>query len=79
MYGELRLLEDEMTKARHAGGDTREMIARLDCLEEHANHLKVPVAYVSMQYMLRDHIELVREGLKKRADRVVEEIVRRSA
>jgi TRAP-type uncharacterized transport system substrate-binding protein len=79
MYGELRLLEDEMTMAGHAGGDTRDLIARLDRLEEQANHLKVPVTYVSMLYVLRDHIELVREGLKKRADKVVEGVVRRSA
>jgi hypothetical protein len=68
MYGELRLLEDEMTNARGTGGDTREMIARLDSLEEQANHLRMPVAYASMLYMLRNHIDLVREGLKKRAD-----------
>jgi hypothetical protein len=79
MYGELRLLEDEMAKAGHAGTDTHDLIARLDRLEEQANHLKMPVAYVSMLYTLRDHIDLVREGLKKRADRVVEEVVRRSA
>ncbi len=38
MYGELRLLEDEMANAR----DTREMVARLDSLERQANHLRVP-------------------------------------
>jgi len=65
MYGELRLLEDEMTTARANGRDTREMTARLDSLEEQANHLKVPVAYASMLYMLRNHIDLVREGLRK--------------
>jgi len=63
MYGELRFLEDEMTRAGHAGRDTREMIARLDRLEEQANRLKVPVAYASMLYMLRNHIDLVRQGL----------------
>jgi TRAP-type uncharacterized transport system substrate-binding protein len=72
MYGELRLLEDEMTTARGSGRDTREMIARLDRLEEQANHLRMPVAYVSMLYMLRNHIDLVREGLKKHAGKVVE-------
>jgi hypothetical protein len=61
MYGELRLLEDEMANAR----DTPEMVARLDRLAEQANHLRVPVAYASMLYSLRDHIDLVREGLKK--------------
>jgi hypothetical protein len=32
MYGELRLLEDEMTDPRTTGRDIREMIARLDRL-----------------------------------------------
>jgi TRAP-type uncharacterized transport system substrate-binding protein len=73
MYGELRLLEDEMTVARDAGRDTREMMARVDRLEEQANHLRVPVRYASMLYSLRDHIDLVREGLKKQhADKVAE-------
>jgi TRAP-type uncharacterized transport system substrate-binding protein len=71
MYGELRLLEDEMTSARGTGRDTREMIARLDRLEEQANRLRMPVAYVSMLYDLRNHIDLVREGLKKHAGEVV--------
>jgi TRAP-type uncharacterized transport system substrate-binding protein len=71
MYGELRLLEDEMANARRTGRDTREMIERLDRLEEQANHLRMPVAYASMLYMLRNHIDLVREGLKKHADKVV--------
>lgn len=50
MYGELRHLEDEMTDARGIGRDTREMITRLDRLEEQANRLRVPVAYASMLY-----------------------------
>jgi TRAP-type uncharacterized transport system substrate-binding protein len=69
MYGELRLLEDEMMAARSSGRDVRDMIRRLDRLEEQANHLRVPVAYASTLYMLRDHIGLVRAGLKKPADR----------
>jgi hypothetical protein len=79
MYGELRLPEDEMTRAGHAGSEMSDMIARLDRLEEQANKLKVPVAYASMRYELRDHIELVGESLKKRVDKAVEEVVRRSA
>jgi hypothetical protein len=66
MYGELRLLEGEMANA-HGGRPTNEMIARLDRLEEQANHTRVPVAYASMLYGLRDHIDLVREALKKHA------------
>ena len=68
MYGELRLLEDEMANARASGRDMREMAARLDQLEQQASHLKVPLAYASMLYMLRNDIDLVREGLGKRAE-----------
>jgi TRAP-type uncharacterized transport system substrate-binding protein len=72
MYGELRLLEDEMTDARSTGRDIREMIARLDRLQGQANHLRMPLAYASRLYELRNHIDLVREGLKKYGDKVVE-------
>jgi TRAP-type uncharacterized transport system substrate-binding protein len=65
LYGELRFLEDEMMASRGAGGDTGEMVARLDRLEGQANRLRVPVAYASMLYMLRNHIDLVRERLRK--------------
>jgi TRAP transporter TAXI family solute receptor len=71
LYGELRFLEDEMTSARNTGRDTREMTARLDRLQEQANRLRVPVAYASMLYMLRNHIDLVREGLRKPVDRAM--------
>jgi hypothetical protein len=70
MYGELRLLEGEMANARGRERHTREMMARLDRLEEQANHAKVPVAYASMLYSLRNHIDMVREALKKHADKV---------
>ena len=73
MYGELRLLEDEMANARDSGRrDMREVITRLDRLEEQANHLRVPVAYASMLYMLRNHIDLVREGVRKHAEKPAE-------
>jgi len=72
MYGELRLLEDEMANARGSGRDMREVITRLDRLEEQANHLRVPVTYASMLYMLRNHIDLVREGVRKHAEKPAE-------
>jgi hypothetical protein len=65
MYGELRLLEDELARARASGGDTREMVARLDRLEQQANHIRVPNTYASMIYILRDHIDQVRAGLRR--------------
>jgi hypothetical protein len=72
MYGELRLLEDEMANAGGSGRDPREVITRLDRLEEQANHLRVPVAYASELYMLRNHIGLVREGVRKQAEKPAE-------
>ena len=65
MYGELRFLEDEMTNERCTGHDLSGMMTRLDRLEEQANRLKMPIAYASMLYVLRHHIDLVREGLRK--------------
>jgi hypothetical protein len=58
--------------------DTGKIVARLNRLEEQANHLRVPVAYASMLYELRNHIDLAREGLKTHADWVVEEVAARS-
>ena len=72
LYGELRLLYDQIRNARASGRDTGEMIERLNQLERHANHLRMPAAYASMPYLLRNHIELVREGLKRRADQAAE-------
>jgi TRAP transporter TAXI family solute receptor len=65
MYGELRFLEDEISDARRTKCDTSEMITRLDRLEEQANRLKLPVAYASMLYSLRDHVDLVREKMRR--------------
>src|SRR6516225_2709065 len=65
MYGELRLLEDEIADIRSTGHDTHEITARLDRLKQQANHLRMPVTYASMLYGLRDHIDLVREDLKQ--------------
>jgi len=67
LYGELRLLEDEVLHAHRNGHDTGEMIGRLDRLEQQANELRMPAAYASMPYVLRDHIALVRDSLKKEA------------
>ena len=73
MYGELRLLEDEVTNALGLGATTPDMIVRLDRLEQEANHLKLPVAYATMLYTLRDHIDLVRARLKKPSDDAAKE------
>jgi TRAP-type uncharacterized transport system substrate-binding protein len=69
LYGELRFLEDEMRNAPGVGRDANDMSARLDRLEEQANHLRLPVAYSNMLYGLREHIDLVREDLRKHAEK----------
>ena len=62
LYGELRLLEDKM-EASGAGARGSDLVGQLDRLEHQANHLKVPASYANMLYMLRNHIDLVRERL----------------
>jgi TRAP-type uncharacterized transport system substrate-binding protein len=70
LYGELRFLEDEL-EALGTGNGAEKIAEQLERLEQHANRLKIPTAYASMLYMLRNHIDLVRKGLKD-ADKVVE-------
>lgn len=62
LYGELRFLEDEITGG---GGptDAVQLMARLDQLEKQANQLRMPIAYESMMYLLRNHIGVVRNRL----------------
>jgi hypothetical protein len=64
LYGELRFLEDKLA-ALGAEKGADKMAAELERLEQQANHLRLPRAYASMLYMLRYHIDLVRQGLKK--------------
>jgi TRAP-type uncharacterized transport system substrate-binding protein len=78
LYGELRFLEEELTRTRGTVRDTGEMVSRLDRLQEQANHLRIPVAYASMLYELRNHIDLVREGLRKHSHRVTDGVIARS-
>ena len=65
IYGELRFLEDEIIDARRTGRDVTAMVVQLDHLEEQANHLKIPTAYASRLYELRNHVDVVRERLRK--------------
>jgi len=62
IYGELRFLEAEM-ETRGTQFDPVEAAERLDRLERQANQLKMPIAYASMLYLLRNHIALVRNRL----------------
>jgi hypothetical protein len=65
LYGELRFLEDQIGAAA-AGVHDGAIVAKLDRLEQQANHLQVPAGYANMLYMLRNHIDLVRARLGAR-------------
>jgi len=62
LYGELKLLEAEL-EARGAGQAGPELSAKLEQLEQHANHMHVPKAFAHMLYTLRVHIEIVRKRI----------------
>jgi hypothetical protein len=62
LYNEMRSIEHEM-EARGERHDPDTIIAKLDQLDQRANHLRLPTGYASMLYMLRAHIDLVRERL----------------
>ncbi len=68
LYDEMRLIESEMG-AEGYGHDADAMIAKLDQLDERANHLRLPRVYASMLYTLRVHINLVRSRLAGGPDR----------
>jgi TRAP-type uncharacterized transport system substrate-binding protein len=62
LFDEMRSIEREM-EAQGQGHDSDALIAKLNQLDQRANHLRLPTAYASMLYMLRAHIDLVRERL----------------
>ena len=68
LYDEMRLIESEMG-AEGQGGDVDAMVAKLDQLDERANHLQLPRVYASMLYTLRMHINLVRSRLASSPDK----------
>ena len=63
LYGELRSIEIEFeTEGNRAKED---MLARLNGLEERADHLRVPRAFATLLYTLRLHIGMVRGRLEE--------------
>jgi len=73
LYGELRLLEEEL-EAPGGKNVAGKIAVELEQLEQQANRLRVPVAYASMLYMLRHHIDLVRTGLKRQDDKQADKV-----
>jgi len=63
LYGELKFIEVELET--YGGQPTKDLRARLDRLEERANHLRMPVDFARFLYALRMHIDLVRSRLPK--------------
>jgi hypothetical protein len=64
LYGELKFIELELeSKARCA---PENLLARLNRLEERANHLRLPTGFANLHYTLREHIDLVKMRLQSR-------------
>jgi TRAP transporter TAXI family solute receptor len=64
LYVELKFLENEISANGHA--DRHDLAVRLNKLEKETNALKVPIAYVTMMYLLREQVAIVRDQLKRR-------------
>jgi len=64
LYGELKFLEAEL-EANGIAQAGPQFSARLDQLEQRADHMRVPSAFAHMLYTLRLHIEMVRTRMAK--------------
>jgi hypothetical protein len=62
LYGELKFLEAEID-ALGARRAAPELHAKLEQLEQRANHMHVPQAFAHMVYTLRLHIGIVRKRI----------------
>jgi len=63
-YGELKFLEAQM-KPEAGYKEYADYLERLDAIEERVNHMKVPLVYSDLLYILREHIEFVRGRLER--------------
>jgi len=63
VYNELKFLEAEL-EVSASDRVTNALSDRLNRLEERADHLNVPKAYMHMLYTLKQHISLVRQRLR---------------
>jgi hypothetical protein len=64
LYDEIRSIENDM-EVQGPQFDTEAMNAKLDQIDQRANHLELPTVYASSLYTLRSHIDLVRARLAK--------------
>lgn len=65
-YGELRAIEQAFEDAGPAPQEhvRKDLLRRLDGLEDRVNHISVPLAYADELYRLRSHIHLVRKRMR---------------
>jgi len=64
LYDEIRSIESDM-EAQGPRFDANALNAKLDQIDQRANHLQLPTVYASNLYTLRSHIDLVRTRLAK--------------
>jgi TRAP-type uncharacterized transport system substrate-binding protein len=64
LYGELRMLEDEV-RGQHDARQHATYLERLADIEDEANRRRIPLAYAGELYDLREHINLVRLELER--------------
>jgi TRAP-type uncharacterized transport system substrate-binding protein len=64
LYDEIRSIESDM-ETQGPGFDAKALNARLDQIDDRANHLELPTVYASSLYTLRSHVDLVRTRLAK--------------
>jgi TRAP transporter TAXI family solute receptor len=67
LYDEIRSIESEM-EAQGPEFDANALNAKLDQIDQRANHLQLPTVYASSLYTLRSHIDLVRTRLATSPD-----------
>jgi TRAP-type uncharacterized transport system substrate-binding protein len=62
LYDQIRSIENDM-EAQRPEFDANALNAKLDQIDQRANHLQLPTVYASNLYTLRSHIDLVRTRL----------------
>ena len=67
LYDEIRSIETDM-EAQGPEFDANALNAKLDEIDQRANHLQLPTVYASNLYTLRSHIDLVRTRLAANPD-----------
>ncbi|MCL2876387.1 MAG: ABC transporter substrate-binding protein [Betaproteobacteria bacterium] len=72
VYGELKFLELDLSK-NQTEETRRELIRRLDIIEETASRMPIPLRFTDMLYTLKAHINLVRKRAGKSGEEKMEE------